>query len=117
MLAEYLRHCVKEEQTNWDQWVPFASYVYNTTEHAATGFTPYELLFGHPSILPSALNGPPPPSRSIITMTVSELRNRMQTSHQQAYQNLIKSKNRSKEYYDEATRALRNYTGRQGVTF
>jgi len=67
VLAEYLRHYVKEDQTNWDQWVPFATYVYNTTEHTATRFTPYELLFGHPSVLPSTLKGSP--SCSIITTT------------------------------------------------
>jgi len=59
VLAKYLRHYVKEDQTNWDQWVPFATYVHNTTEHTATRFTPYELLFGRPSVLPSALKGPP----------------------------------------------------------
>ena len=67
VLAEYLRHYVKEDQTNWDQWVPFATYVYNTTEHTATKFTPYELLFGHSSVLPSALKVSP--ICSIITMT------------------------------------------------
>jgi hypothetical protein len=35
VLAEYLRHYVSEDQTNWDSWVPFATYVYNTTEHSA----------------------------------------------------------------------------------
>ena len=28
VLAEYLRHYVSEDQTNWDSWVPFATYVY-----------------------------------------------------------------------------------------
>ena len=37
VLAEYLRHYVSEDQTNWNSWVPFATYVYNTTEHSATG--------------------------------------------------------------------------------
>ena len=51
-LAEYLRHYVKEYQTNWDQCIAFATYIYNTTEHSATSFTPSELLFGHPSTYP-----------------------------------------------------------------
>jgi len=54
VLAEYLRHYVNEDQTNWDEWVPFATYVYITTIHSAIGFTPFELLFGRPSVLPSA---------------------------------------------------------------
>jgi len=40
VLAEYFRHYVKEDQTNWDQWIPFVTYAYNTTEHSATGFRP-----------------------------------------------------------------------------
>jgi len=59
VLAEYIRHYVKEDQTNWDQWIPFATYVYHTTEHSATRFTPHELLFGSPCVLPSPLKGPP----------------------------------------------------------
>jgi hypothetical protein len=61
VLAEYLRHYVSGDQTDWDAWVPFATYVYNTTQHSATGYTPFELMFGRPSTLPSAVKGPPEP--------------------------------------------------------
>jgi len=50
VLAEYLRHYVNEDQTNWDKWVPSATYVYNITVLPATGFTPFELLFGRPCL-------------------------------------------------------------------
>ena len=30
------------------EWVPYAAYAYNTSEHSATGYTPFELVFGHP---------------------------------------------------------------------
>ena len=66
VLAEYLRHYVDEDQANWDQWVCFAAYAYNTTKHSATGFTPFELLFGRLSTLPSAISGPL--NRSTITI-------------------------------------------------
>jgi len=41
----------------------------------------------------------------------------MQTSHQQAYQNLIKSKNRSKGNYDEGTRTLKLHVGDKVLLF
>ena len=73
MLAEYLRHYVNEGQTNWDVWVPFATYVYNTIVHSTTGFTPFELLFRCPSVLSSALKKPPEPQYNYDDY-VSELR-------------------------------------------
>src|SRR5580765_8412949 len=29
-LAEYLRHYINEDQTDWDEWIPFAMFTYNT---------------------------------------------------------------------------------------
>ena len=55
VLAEYLKCYVNEDQTNCDKWVPFITYVYNTTVQSASGFTPFELLFGRPSTLTSTL--------------------------------------------------------------
>ena len=106
VLAEYLRHYVKEDQTNWDEWVPFATYVYNTTEHSATGYTPFELLFGHPSSLPSSLKSPPSPQYNYDDY-VSELRDRLQSAHQAARSNLITHKDRSKDYYDRKTEEMK----------
>jgi transposase InsO family protein len=31
VLKKYLRHYIKEDQDNWDEWVPYAVYVYNTS--------------------------------------------------------------------------------------
>ena len=76
MLAEYLGHYVNE-----DQLVPFATYVYHTTLHSDTGFTPFEMLFGRPSTFPSALKKPPEPQYDYDDY-VSELRSRLHTVHQ-----------------------------------
>ena len=61
VLAEYLRHYVKEDQMDWDEWVKFVTFAYNTSEHSATGYTPFELVFGHSPSLPSALKSDPSP--------------------------------------------------------
>jgi len=100
VLAEYLPHYVKEDQTNWDEWVPFAVCMYNTSEHSATGYTPFELVFGHPSSLPSALRSEPS-SQYNYDDYVSELKGCLQTAHHVAKKNLIARKVRSKDYYDK----------------
>jgi hypothetical protein len=81
-------------------------FTYNTTEHSATGYTPFELVFGHKSTLPSALKDTPGP-QYIYDDYASELKSRLQTAHQMAKDNLIASKTKSKEYYDQKTETLR----------
>ena len=108
VLAEYLRHYVKEDQTNWDQWVTFATYVYNTTEHSATGFTPFELLFGHPSALPSAIKGPPQPQYNYDDYIKKPTDCGRFTS---SYRNLTASKGTIKERYDTTARATKLQVG------
>ena len=54
-LVEYLRHYVTEDQRDWDDWIPYATHVYNVTTHRATGYTPFELLFGYRARVQSSL--------------------------------------------------------------
>jgi hypothetical protein len=90
--------------------------VYNTTEHSATGFTPFELLFGHPSTLPSALKKPPERQYNYDDYA-SELRGRLQTVHQHAHKNLIESKGRSKEHYEKTTGQTKLQVGDKVLLF
>jgi hypothetical protein len=99
-----------EDQMNWDEWVLFAAYVYNTSEHSATGYTPFELVFGHPSSLSSALRSEPSPQYNYDDY-VSELKGRLQTAHHVAKKNLIASKVRSKDYYDKGTEEMKIEVG------
>jgi hypothetical protein len=59
-------------------------------------------LFGRLSTVPSAISGPPEPQHNYNNY-VSELKSRLQTVHHQARQNLLASKDKSKEYYDQTT--------------
>jgi hypothetical protein len=99
-LTEYLRHYVTEAQKDWDDWIPYAKYVYNVTTHRATGYTPFELLFGHEARLPSVLQERPTP-RYNYEDYVHELKGRLQTAaHAVARDRLIESKVRRKDDYD-----------------
>jgi hypothetical protein len=93
VLAEYLRHYVREDQANWDEWIPYAMYVY-TTVHFSTNFTPFELIYGFKSEVPSALKETPSVDYTYDDY-VMELKGRLQSAHEVARQ--IDAKEREKQ--------------------
>jgi hypothetical protein len=100
VLAEYLRHYVSEDQRTWDEFIPYATYVYNTTVHNSTMFTPFELVYGFQSEVPSALREPPTVLYNYDDY-VLELKSRLQSSHEVAREKLLSNKEKSKVYYDK----------------
>jgi hypothetical protein len=103
VLVEYLRHCIAEDQRDWDEWIAYASYVYNVTTHRARGYSPFELLFGYRARIATALQAHPTP-RYNYDDYVSELRGRLLLEHAIASENLLQSKARSKLDYKKAVR-------------
>lgn len=55
-LNEYLRCFVNTHQSDWDEWVKYYEFCYNTTPHTEHGFTPFELVFGNKAVLPQNLS-------------------------------------------------------------
>ena len=43
---------VNDHQNNWDELLPYLAYAYNTSTHATTNHTPYEILFGRQPKIP-----------------------------------------------------------------
>ena len=102
VLVEYLRCFILEDQSNWDKWLPYASFVFNTTPHTSTGFTPHELLFRRKPNIPGVLQRELPDTQYTYDNYVKELQSRLQSSYQTARSNLESHKERSKEYYDRS---------------
>jgi hypothetical protein len=100
VLEEYLRHFIKTSQTDWDNWIPYATFTYNTTPHTATQFSPFELLFGHIPTLPTSVKQPPKVNYTYDDF-INNLKQKMQHSNQLAKENLLKCKNISKNNYDK----------------
>ena len=67
-LVEYLPCYILEDQTDWDKWIPYATFVFNTTPYSSTGFTPHELLFGRKPNIPGILQRDPLRLDTIITV-------------------------------------------------
>lgn len=75
-------------------------FTYNTTPHSSTEFSPYRLLFGYNPEIPSSL---PKPQTSQYTFDdyAKEIKFKIQKSINIARQNLLQSKELSKQYFDK----------------
>ncbi|KAM0735103.1 Retrovirus-related Pol polyprotein from transposon 17.6 [Formica fusca] len=109
-LAEYLRHYINEDQTDWDEWIPFAMFTYNTTPHTATGYTPFELVYGHQADLPTSLTRPPKPTYNYNDYA-QELKERLRATNQLAKEHIKEEKIKAKKQYDKSTREIKFKVG------
>lgn len=104
-LAEYLRHYVEDKKQNWDEYVPYAMFVYNSTPHTTTGFQPHELVYGYQVEVPHSLSRTPQPCYNYEDYT-SELRQKLQESCALARDRLVEKKTKSKTQYDKKQHEL-----------
>jgi len=93
-LSRELRSYVHDNQMNWDSELKWAVYLYNTTVHDSTGYSPYQILHGldpRSSLKPSF----EPPNDEIIDSTSrEELRGTVN-------QRLTTAQEGQKRYYDQ----------------
>jgi len=99
-LAEDLRHYINKDQTDWDEWVPYAMFAYNTTPHTATGYTPFELMYGHQAELPTVLTKPPKPIYNYDDYA-QELKERLRATTQLAKKRVKEEKAKAKQQCDK----------------
>ncbi|KAL4154078.1 hypothetical protein QTP88_001911 [Uroleucon formosanum] len=100
-LGEYLRHFVDKDQMNWDTFIPYAMFVFNSSKHLSTEKLPYELLYGRTMIMPNSFTKPPEPRYNYEDFH-AELKQKLQVAHQIARDRLIEQKQKTKKTYDQS---------------
>ena len=111
-LGDYLRYYVDKDQTNWDTYIPYAMFVYNSSEHRSTGKQPYQLLYGRTLIIPSACSKPEEPVYNYEDYHI-ELKQRLQAAHAIARERLIQQKEKTKMAYDKTINPIDLHVGDQ----
>lgn len=111
-LKTYLRQYVSNNPHVWDQHLPYFTFEYNTTVNSSTKYTPFELLYGRMARLPTAVYRA---NKNEITYDdyCSEMKKIFSNIHYQAKENLIISKEKRKEIYDQKAKEWQPMWGEQ----
>lgn len=98
-LANYMKAFVKSDTTHWDIYLDYATFAYNISVNSTTGYSPFELVYGHAIELPISITN----NKNIgynYENYANEIRNKMRHCHELARENILKRKEANKEQYD-----------------
>lgn len=99
MLKDYLRSYANRRQDNWDDYLPLATFNYNTSRHEGTGYTPYELVYGRKAEDPTVHR-----AGRTYDEYLQQLEERIRELQGNASQMLKEAKENTKERYDRYAR-------------
>ena len=97
-----LAKTVSEHQRDWDVRLPFAMAAYRASRHEATGYSPNFLVLGREAPAPPDIvfGSPEDEAGEDYDTFVEQIRQRSVTAFAEVRQNLRRSAERNKRYYD-----------------
>lgn len=110
VIKEMLRHCVDKYAQDWCEHISFVVFSFNSAVHESTQYQPYELLYGNPVHVPSSLQRQLEPCYTYDSYAYV-MKQKMQLAYQEARKTLLKTKNKTKEYYDRNNKVEEIHVG------
>uniref|UniRef100_A0A3B3HAG4 Gypsy retrotransposon integrase-like protein 1 n=3 Tax=Oryzias latipes TaxID=8090 RepID=A0A3B3HAG4_ORYLA len=109
-IKQMLRKFVNESGTDWDKWLPYLLFAYREVPQASTGFSPFELLYGHEvrgplSLLKDMWEGDRPHSETVnVVSFVVQMRERLEKMSELAQAHMAEAQKQQKVWYDRSAR-------------
>lgn len=105
-----LRKFVNSSGTDWDLWLPYLLFAYREVPQASTGFSPFELLYGHDvrgplSLLRESWEGDQGRGDSVnVVSYVVQMRDRLEKMSELAQSHMAEAQKQQKSWYDRSAR-------------
>ena len=101
-IQDMLSAFISQHRDYWDTWVSVIAYAYNTSTYEATGFSPYELVFGRTARTPIEIDLDIPLKNPCSQSEYSKsVRRSLGSLKQSAQQTLAASRSQQKRYHDQ----------------
>ena len=102
VIADTLSKYCAEKPQEWDVYLPYITFVYNTTVHRTIGATLYSMIFGREAQYPIVLFVPKPPGdpRLKLGENTEELNERLYEIHREAQITTESEQQRQREYFN-----------------
>jgi hypothetical protein len=108
-IADMIASYVTKQPNRWDEYLPYATFAYNTAVHSSTGYTPFYLMFGREAREP---NDVLPPNRLLLVSDENTIFSQMwHEAKETAKSNLVEAKERQKHYYDKNAKLVKYKIG------
>lgn len=112
-MGALLNALVRADVEEWDEYLAYCAYAYNSTKHATTGIEPNLLVFGRHVYMPFDVSVPPSPADEALPQNeyVRVVRERLRKAHILARQTIGRSAKSIKKYNDRRTHLNHYETG------
>ena len=112
-----LRKVVTKEGKDWDKLLPYVLFAYREVPQASTGFSPFELIYGHNvrgpiAVLKEAWEFAESQDTSVIAHII-QIREQLQEMMGVVQQNMVKAQADQKRWYDRNARSCKFEPGDQ----
>lgn len=114
-LKSMLRKSAVREGKDWDTLLPYLLFAYREVPQSSTGFSPFELLYGHTvrgplDVLNESWQSSQTSEESVVSHILA-IRDKLEAMKCMADTNLLKAQQQQKVWYDQTARQREFTTG------
>lgn len=110
-LGNFLRTQCDNKLFSWSTWVPYYEFAYNNTTHSTTNYTPFYLVYGKLSKMPSNIIDAQPEPIYNVDDYCKQLKCRLQICHSEVRNRLIEEKTKRTAEFNKTAELKIYYPG------